>query len=317
MTVINRGPLLVRLCNWVGEVVLSLPALRLLADSGYELELIGGSWAASLLEGHGWTVHSRPKLRKEAIAQIRALRHQLQARTPGVTSSANILLFTSSFSSALEARLAGLKPVGDDRDGRRLLLSHRVPFVKTPHAADHYWRLASHFLDLPSLQRPSELGLTPSSVQHAEAQALIEANGLREGFVLLCPFSGSDDPNGEKKWPAFQQFIEHLNSSGVQSVVCPGPGEEAFSATCYPQAIQLLGVKLGTYAALAQRARCTISNDTGPGHLAAGAGGRVISIFGPDGVAMWTPIGRRVTVLKPTQGWPELDTVLTTLAQEG
>src|SRR3990167_10125515 len=52
-----RGPLIVRLCNWVGEAVLSLPTLTLLAQQGYELHLVGKRWAQSLFEGHGWQVH--------------------------------------------------------------------------------------------------------------------------------------------------------------------------------------------------------------------------------------------------------------------
>jgi len=34
-------PLIVRLRNWVGDVVLTVPALRPLQSHGYELELVG------------------------------------------------------------------------------------------------------------------------------------------------------------------------------------------------------------------------------------------------------------------------------------
>lgn len=43
----SQGPLIVRLCNWVGEAVLSLPTLAMLEQQGYELHLIGKRWAQS------------------------------------------------------------------------------------------------------------------------------------------------------------------------------------------------------------------------------------------------------------------------------
>jgi heptosyltransferase-2 len=38
-------PLIVRLRNWVGDVILGVPALNLLASRGYQLQLVGKGWA--------------------------------------------------------------------------------------------------------------------------------------------------------------------------------------------------------------------------------------------------------------------------------
>ena len=116
--------------------VLSLPTLTMLEQQGYELHLIGKRWAQSLFAGHGWTVHVRPARRGDAIRQLKALRKELSLRDPGFARRPNYLLFTSSFSSALEGRLAGLRPAGYDRDSRGLLLAHRVPYIAGLHAAD-------------------------------------------------------------------------------------------------------------------------------------------------------------------------------------
>ena len=43
-------PLIVRLRNWVGDVILGVPALKLLASHGYQLQLIGKGWAPALLQ---------------------------------------------------------------------------------------------------------------------------------------------------------------------------------------------------------------------------------------------------------------------------
>lgn len=311
----SKGPLIVRLCNWVGEAVLSLPTLTMLADQGYELHLIGKRWAINLFDGHGWQVHVRPAKRAEAIAQLKALRQQLGQQSPGFTRRPNMVLFTSSFSSALEARLAGLKPIGYQKEGRSLLLGHGVPYEPGLHAADNYWRVGSHFAGVPS-PRPRQLGLVPSATHQAQAQRLIERHALRPGFIILCPFSGAADTTGKKLWPAFPELARRLQAQGREVVLCPGPGEEPQAQADYPQAKILPGVDLGTYAALSQRAACTVSNDTGPGHLAAAAGGRVVSVLGPDAAPMWWVQGERVTVLRPAQGWPSLEDALKALPAE-
>lgn len=305
----SKGPLIVRLCNWVGEAVLSLPTLHLLESEGYELHLIGKRWAVNLFEGHSWPVHVRPAKRSNAIAQLKQLRQQLAQQHSGFTQRPNLLLFTNSFSSALEARLARLKPIGYNREGRGLLLGHSVPYQPGLHAADNYWRIGSHFVGT-TLPRPLELGLRPSAQHLAHARQCMIAQSLSPGFIILCPFSGAADTTGKKLWPDFPRLAQALGTQGHQVVLCPGPGEGADALAHYPDAIVLTGVDLGTYAALAQQAACTVSNDTGPGHLAAAAGGRVISVLGPDAAAMWYVQGERVTILHPTQGWPTLASVV-------
>jgi heptosyltransferase-2 len=305
-----RRPLIVRLCNWVGEAALSLPTLTMLQAQGFELHLIGKRWAQSLFEGHGWPVHVRPAKRGEAIAQLRELKRQLSEVDAGFATRPNYLLFTSSFSSALEGRLAGLRPIGYQRDGRSMLLAHGVPWIDGLHAADNYWRVGTHFARVGTV-RPEKLGLSPSEAQHERAKALMHAHDLvTHGFVLACPFSGAADTTGKKHWPAFPELTRQLHLQGLDVVICPGPGEEAQAQSEHPDAKLLSGVDLGTYAALALRARCTVSNDTGPGHLAAAVNGHVVSVLGPDAADMWWPQGEHVTVLKPAQGWPGLDEVL-------
>lgn len=311
----RRGPLIIRLCNWVGEAVLSLPTLQLLEREGYELHLIGKRWAVNLFEGHGWSVHVRPSKRSDAIRQLKQLKQQLTKQYPAFARRPNILLLTSSFSSALEARLAGLKPIGYAREGRGFLLGHGVPYQQGLHAADNYWRIGSHFVGNTS-PRPQALGLRPSAEHQAQAHQRMSEHALSPGFIILCPFSGAADTTGKKLWPDFPVLAQSLSAQGKQVVLCPGPGEETDAAAHYPNATILIGVDLGTYAALSQQACCTVSNDTGPGHLAAAAGGRVISVLGPDAAAMWYTQGKHVTILHPQQNWPSLNSVLDTITTQ-
>ncbi len=303
-----RGPLAVRLCNWVGEVVLSVPTLRRLAAAGFALELVGRRWSVDLLAGEPWRVSVRPAATAQAVGLFRALRRARAAGRP-----APALLLTKSFSSALEARLGGWRPVGYARDARSLLLAQAVPLPRFAHASHAYWHLASVFLG-EEAPYPTRVDLVPGAAHAARAASLLEARGLgARSFVALCPFSGADDREQAKVWPGFAALGRRLAADGVPTVVCPGPGEESRVAEVLPAAVSLPGLDLGAYAAVLSRARGVVANDTGPGHLAAAVGAHLIAVYGPRSVAAWAPLGARVTLLHAAE-WPNVEAVAALLA---
>jgi heptosyltransferase-2 len=300
-----KGALLVRLCNWVGEAVLSLPALRRLSAAGYDLHLYGKAWAPALFEGTGWPVTVRSTSLNATTERLRSLRRTIDSAAPPPA-----LLMTNSFSSALEARLGGFSPSGYANEGRSFLLRHAYRQPSFAHAAHSYWHLAGCFLgsDQPF---PPSLQWTPSNAQRAKAQSLLAQHGLvSRSFVMLCPFSGPDDRNNQKVWPGFKELASALNTAGIPVVSCPGPGEEEASRALSASAISLPGIDLGVYGALFELARCVVANDTGPGHLAAAAAARLISIYGPHSVAAWTPIGLKVRLFHDALSWPLVDSVM-------
>jgi len=304
------GPLLVALNNWVGEVVLSLPALRRLAAAGYTLELVGKPWAVPLLEGHGWPVHVRPARLRARVRQLRALRARLAHDSARFAHTRPMLVMTRSLSSALAPWLAGLKAAGYRADGRSLLLAAAYPRVATAHAALGYWNLVSQFLGAEA-PFPAELALEIAPRRIGEARTRLAAEGLAPGgYAVLCPFSGADDRERRKVWPGFADLNVALLGLGLRTLVCPGPGEEQRAREQCPGALVMTGVDLGLYAALLRAARCVIANDTGPGHLAAAAGARLVAVYGPQSVAAWAPLGARVTLLHPPAGWASTADVL-------
>jgi len=299
-----KGLLLVRLCNWVGEAVLSLPALRRLSAAGYDLHLYGKAWAPALFEGTNWPVTVRSASLSATTEQLRGLRRTINAAT-----TPPALLMTNSFSSALEARLGGFSPSGYAHEGRSLFLRHAYRQPSFAHAAHSYWHLTGCFLgtDEPI---PAKLEWTSSVAQRIRAQVLLAQHGLSiDSFVVLCPFSGPDDRQNLKVWPSFRELAIAIHAAGLAVVLCPGPGEEAAAAALAPSAICLPGVDLGVYGALFKLARCVVANDTGPGHLAAAAGARLISIYGPRSVAAWTPIGPNVRLFHDASKWPTVDSI--------
>src|SRR5690606_27333137 len=175
-----------------------------------DVHLYGKGWAPSLLEGMELPVTVRGRQRL-AVGQLRALRAGMRARHPGRVPGA--LLFTRSFSSAVETRLAGFRPVGYAYDGRRPFLHEAYPRPAGLHAGEEYWRIVNAFLR-EELPFPSSLGFAPSPRQMEAARALLAQAGVAGDYVVLCPFSGSDDREDRKVWPGFPALAERLRAQG-------------------------------------------------------------------------------------------------------
>ncbi|MBI5260007.1 MAG: hypothetical protein HY855_26140 [Burkholderiales bacterium] len=301
--------MIVRLRNWVGDVILGVPALQLLQDHGFELQLVGARWAGPLLAGQGWCTHARPGRLRDRVAQLRALREQARTHDPGFDRRENALVLPTSFSGALEMRLAGLKAVGYAQEARGPLLRRAEPITYGGHALVSYWELACRFLHLQA-PPPERIALKTLPADAARADAVLAAHGVRDGFVVICPFAGGLFEDQDKTWPAFAQFTQALLQCGRDVVACPGPGEDAIITTHHPGVKLLSGVDLGAYGGVLRRAALVVSNDTGPAHLAAAVDAPVLSVLGPTKPEQWAPWGPSVRVVRRWPGWPTVDEVM-------
>lgn len=312
-TVSSARPLIVRLRNWIGDAVLGIPALQLLEAHGHAPQLVGKGWAASLLAGHGWPVHARPGNLRQRVAQLRQLRHSAEAQDPSFNRADNALVLPTSFSSALEMRLAGLKAVGYAQEARGWLLSRHEAITYGGHALVSYWDLACRFLRIQQ-PPPATIGLQTSPEHEARAQALIQQHHLTPGFIVICPFAGGTFEKLDKTWPHFPAFtaalLAALRTQPRDIVACPGPGEDSIIHAHYPGVKVLNQVDLGTYAALLRQASLVVSNDTGPGHMAAAVGAPLLSVLGPTKPEQWAPWGPSVQVLRRWPEWLGVEPVL-------
>ena len=105
--------------------------------------------------------------------------------------------------------------------------------------------------------------------------------------VILHPGSGSL----RKNWPHFRELASRLKNPAFLI----GPAEKNFD-TCgharlenqsLEQAVQMLST-----------ARAFVGNDSGITHLSAYLGCPTIALFGPTDPAVWSPIGRRVQIVR-------------------
>lgn len=305
-----RRRLIVRLRNWIGDVVLGVPLLQRLDDAGFDLQLVGKGWAADLLAGHGWRVEPLAGDLPGRVAQLRRLREQACHDDPGFDRRLNALVLPYSFSSALHLRLAGLRAVGHGSEGRSLLLSKAVDRRHDVHEMAVYADLGSALLG-HGAPLPDRVALRTTAAHDEQAAAVRRQLGLRPGYVVICPFAGGTFDKLDKSWPLFPQWVaSQLPLLGRDVLICPGPGdEETVAARDFAGCALARGVRLGTYAALLRDAALVVANDTGPGHVAAAVGAPLLSVLGPTDAARWGALGPTVQHLQQPGGWPTVDSV--------
>ncbi|MFM2449516.1 MAG: hypothetical protein RIS44_1966 [Pseudomonadota bacterium] len=305
-------PLIVRLRNWVGDVVLGIPALRLLQAQGYQLHLIGKPWASHLLRGEGWSVETLAPSWRARVAQLHRLKRSCQQRDPSFNHRLNALVLPFSFSSALEMRLAGLRSVGYAHEGRSAFLSKSIRRQTNLHELQAYWQLTEPLVAQGKWQPspPGAIELSVAPQDEVAAHSLRLAHSVQPGYIVLCPFAGGTYAKQPKVWPHFEALAKKLTARGVPVILCPGPGESELAHQQYPTCTVLEGVTLGTYAALLKGAAMMVSNDTGPGHLAAAVGVTTLSVLGPTDIKQWGAWGPNVTTVQGSDNaWPSLDEV--------
>lgn len=291
-------PLIVRLPNHLGDACMAIAALDALAANGYALTLAGRPWIESLFEAYEWR---KVVLRGERGDRVRALR--------AAARGGSGLLFTNSFSTALEFRLAGIRATGYARGGRSLLLAKAVKVDDNDHMVEYYHRLASSLIATP-VEVPARLELRVSDAARRRAQAALHVAGATSPYVVLCPVAVGLHRGKVKAWDGYTRLQAELLARGEVVVALPGPGETADVRRALPGATVLPESDVGTFAALLADARLVVANDSGPGHLAAAVGARLVSVFGVTEPEKTRPWGPRVRMAGSGAGWPRYEEVL-------
>lgn len=302
------NPLFVRLPNHLGDACMCVPALDLLARH-YELNLAGKGWAASLFEAYPWRV---VPLTGGFIAQVDALRAERQVAGDGARG----LLFTNSFGTALQFRLAGLKTFGYATDGRSLLLDPAVPRPQRwnvdMHAVEYYHALAQAAIAAPPGAHavPAELHLRVSDAARTRALQLLRSADVHSGYMVLCPVAIGRHRGRIKAWSGFARLCTELLARGLRVLGMPGPGESQAVRDALPGATVLPTTDVSTFAAVLAASQLVVANDSGAGHVAAAVGARLVSVFGVTEPTHTRPWGTLCVRVGDAHGWPRYDEVL-------
>lgn len=273
--------------NWLGDVIMSLPAVSALLAATPE---------------RSWTVLARP-----AVANIYGMarlplkveplpHHRALPRLAGEKATRELVIFPNSFHAALLGlRLGARRRIGYARDRRGWLLKPAVP-PPVPgslpaHESFYYLELlrrAGFISELPAEDTARlRVPLYPDPARVARwRRDLAPASAERRIAALHVGASGGS----AKCWlpERFAELAGELARRGATVVIIGGNAERELARNIrmlapHPEQIKNLAgeTSLDDLVALIAALDVLVANDSGPMHVAGAVGTPVVALFGP------------------------------------
>jgi heptosyltransferase-2 len=309
--------LVIRLPNWLGDIIMALPALRAVRARWPDAHLAAAvpRAFAPLAEAAGGVDAVVPLVPARGWRDREAAWADTAALAAGRFDVA--LLLTNSFGSAWLARRAGIpERWGYGGPLRSGLLTRAVPRPRrraaaVRHHARYYARLVEALgcrvdtyrvrIDVPAAWRDA-----------AVRQLAARGVGAEDEIVAFAPGAAY---GSAKRWPpplvaaAIDRVARDLGAVPVLvGTPADRPTAQAIHAALAAAAparertrvVDLVGeTDVPALAGVIARARAFVSNDSGAMHLAAAAGTPVVAVFGPTDEHETAPLGPHVVVSSP------------------
>lgn len=288
---------LVRATNWVGDALLSTPAVGAVrrAFPAAHLAVLARPPVREVFDGS-------PDVDEVIVAPARSFGRALAAGLALVRDLRRrgfdlAVLLPNAFEAALVAWMARIPHrVGYATDGRGPLLTRavrrRAGVLERPQV-DYYLGLTDA-LGWPRAGEHPRLPVGPAA--EAEAAALLAGAEGDHPWVALNPGSTYGTA---KRWPperyaALADLLRDREGVGIVVVGSPGDREasRAVRQAMRGPALDLTGrTGLQALGACLRRMACLVTNDTGGMHVGAAVGTPVVAIFGPTDPRTTAPVG--------------------------
>lgn len=296
--------ILVRATNWVGDAVMSIPALRAIRSRwpNAEIAILARPWVADLYRGQGYAdriLVDDNKSEHKGFWGRERLARALRGEKFDVA-----MLFPNAFDAAWIAWRAGIpERIGYARDGRSWLLTRAIPVPakgETPrHEVFDHLELVRRAGWLECLPHVDEISIRVADQDRQKALERLHAAGVRKNALLIAFASGAAYGSAKCWEPErYAALADRLIAEFDAEVILFGAPQESGMAARITGAMRgrarnLVGAtKIGELPALLSICQLFIGNDSGAMHVAGAVGVPVIGIFGPsdpDGTRAMTP----------------------------
>jgi heptosyltransferase II len=284
----------VRATNWIGDAVMSLPAIRAIPDIFPHAQVIvlAKPWVADVYA------------RESAIGGVipySGTRREIAARLRTQRFDAAILL-QNAFDAALVTWMAGIPVrIGYNRDARGVLLTHPIP-VPEPgeiprHERFYYLELLRRAGLMERFPPCDAIRLDGIDAARADGAAHLARLGIEGTVIGVSPGAAF---GGAKRWPAdrFAQVAREfpralLFGSNAERELCDRIAADV------PGAVNLAGqTTLREFIDLASVCRLFLTNDSGAMHIASAVGVPTVTVFGATDDTTTGPTGPLARVVR-------------------
>jgi heptosyltransferase II len=298
--------ILVRATNWVGDAVMSLPALRALRERFPEAEIsiLAKPWVADLYHREPFCdrmIPYTPKTLGEKWAAARALTKE---------NFDCAILLQNAFEAALVAFAAGIpERIGYARDGRSFLLTKAVrvprPGEIPPHERFYYLELLTRAGILEKRPESDRIRLECAPAAREAGFARFRELGMGETVLGMSPGAAYGTA---KRWipEYFAEAATRVARETGAFVAIFGSKDERELCGTIAAAIQAPGkihnfageTTLAEYIDLAAACRIYLTNDSGGMHIASALGVPTVAIFGATNDVTTGPTGPLARVVR-------------------
>ena len=306
-----RKFLVIHTAGGIGDVLLSTAVVHAIHEAypGCQVDFLCQTRTAAALQNNP-EIQERfewPERRPRSLGELLHWAKLLRARRYDAS-----LVLWSNTQVAWLTFLAGI-PVRVGQDSRlaySFLYTHKVR-VRSEHGDEqtHWSEILLDFVRaLGATPGPPRIHLEVSAQNRQRAACLLEPLAGDGPLIGFHPFKGPPVPLDRWPLPVFAGWLKALRQQlGARVVVTGSPGEKPYAdqivalAGC-ENVLNLAGeTDLATLAALARQVDVFVCPDSGPMHVAAAAGARVLGIYAmeEDFPQRWAPLTPTARVLRP------------------
>ena len=299
---------MVRGANWVGDAVMTIPALRELRRvfPAAHITLFTRSWAKGIFEDADFI----DEILTFEVGKSKAADVFAQVRTIKEKSFDLAVLLPNSFESALVAKLGRIpERFGYAKDGRSVLLTDavKIPEWKNEkHEVIYYLNLVAEIeskligAKTVSFDNP-KTDLRVSETRKSDARKILEANGVDLSRQTIALGVGSTNSRA-KRWQAesYAELNDKFQTDLNANVVLVGAenelevAQEVFDQSNAKPIILTGKTNLAEAVAVLSEVDLLVANDMGLAHIAPATGTKTLVIFGPTNELTTKPIGAEI-----------------------
>lgn len=298
--------ILIRAVNWVGDAVMTTPAIALIRQHfpQAEITVLANQMVGEIFSFHKWVDRVITFDRKGRHKGISGrLRLSLELRKESFDMA---IILPNSFDSALVPWLAGI-PVrlGKSSDGRGFMLTgryHPAEGTAVTHEVGYYINLVRHFGISGQIVKP---GIFTTPEEDSLAAERLAAHGISSNDMLIGINPGAAFGSAKRWFPErFAEVARRLaETCSARIVIFGGPAETDIATEIKQKlagnAINLAGkTSVRELMALIKRCNFFVTNDSGPMHLAAAFDVPLAAIFGSTDHTTTSPYTDKAVIIR-------------------
>lgn len=286
----------------IGDLVVAMPSFKALKSAfpSAQLTLLTTPRVREVIEGSPFLdeiIYFDPIGKRQGAGIVDIARRLRKTGFDLVVDFEHYYRFTTLLSYLTKAPVrVGFNIRGQGRGG---LLTEKVSYPTELHEVEAFLELAKAVG--AKADKPALVEITVTREDQRKIDALFNKTGIEDSDLVIGIHATTSAIALGRRWPPerFARLVDELAVENQAKIIFTGAPEdrelvESIRSLMDQASVSTVGrVTLKQFAALTKKIDLFISLDTGPMHIAAAMGARVVGLFGPNTPIKWGPYGKK------------------------